>query len=600
MDFSTTQIDALNESAWSKRERQVELTLTEGQQAYALAEKADYLRGMADALRNQGEALRQLDRSREGLPLAQRALKLYEQLKDDRNRLIVLITLSAIYDRLGNTPLALQHGLDGRKLARRVNDAALDGKLCNVLGFIYDEMGDHTQAIIQYQAALERLKGGADPGLMGKVLNNLAWTYVQQKRYDDALPLAKRGYDLLVEQQAVLDQPAVLHTIGSIYRAKGNTRRALDHYTQVLEHPEIAKDTETAIAALMDISRVHRAGEDTAQALDFLAKALALAEQEAVLIYLPEIHEEYAGLYEAMGQHQAALTHHRLFHKYHTQVFNEQSDQRMQDLEVAHGVETARLESLALFQKNQALKQEIEQNERLIGDLESYADIVAHDLKNPIALLQLHAYLLQTDLGDQLETLHQESLQAIVDTGEKMEQIVDGLLALARSRLEQVMAQPLDMNQVVAAARKRLTEALERAGAEVIVQPGLPPAAGHAPWVEAVWVNYISNALKYGGKPPLVRLSGEARPDGLVIYRVEDNGEGISPERRKLLFQKLERLGRKTVEGHGLGLSIVKSIVEKLGGQVGIEDRADGASGACFTFTLPALVASTEANAEGS
>jgi two-component system, sensor histidine kinase and response regulator len=102
-------------------------------------------------------------------------------------------------------------------------------------------------------------------------------------------------------------------------------------------------------------------------------------------------------------------------------------------------------------------------------------------------------------------------------------------------------------------------------------------------------VNYLSNAIKYGGQPPQVFISSHLQSDGLVQYRVEDNGAGIKPEQRQQVFQKFERLGRRTIEGHGLGLSIVKTVVEKLSGQVGIEDRPDGQSGSCFTFTLPAI-----------
>jgi signal transduction histidine kinase len=587
MDSNTTAIDTLNESAWSKRNAEIDTTLEEAQAAYALAEPANYVRGIAESLRSQAEALRQLERSREALPLAQRALKLFEQIKDDHNRLNVTITLSAIYDRLGNVPLALQHALEGRRIARRLNDPVLDGKLYNMLGFIYDEMGDYAQAVSHFQQALDRLRGGVDQALMGKVLNNLAWSHFEQGRYAEALPLVEQGYQLLVETNAVLDQPAVLHTIGAIYQAKGNQRRALEYYNQALEHGQIANDHETAISCLTDISRLHRANGEAQPALDYLARALKLAEDAASAVNLPIIHEEYAEVYESMGDYRAALKHHRLFHQHHIALFNERSDQRMQDLEVMHEVETARLESLAQFQKNQALRKEIEQNEHMITDLESYAHIVAHDLKNPIGLLQMYAYLLQTDLEGKIDPAHMQSIKAIFDTTEEMLHIVEGLLTLAQTRKEQVLAQPLDMNEVVREAIKRLSDKIERSGAELVIPADLPPAQGHASWIEGVWVNYLSNAIKYGGQPPHVELTAQALPTGFIRYAILDNGEGISPERRKVLFQKFERLGKRTTEGHGLGLSIIKTIVEKLGGEVGVDDRPDGQPGSCFSFTLP-------------
>jgi signal transduction histidine kinase len=108
---------------------------------------------------------------------------------------------------------------------------------------------------------------------------------------------------------------------------------------------------------------------------------------------------------------------------------------------------------------------------------------------------------------------------------------------------------------------------------------------GHGPWVEQVWINYISNALKYGGSPPYVELGAAAQSDGMVRFYVHDNGQGISPEEQAQLFQEFIRLGQTRAGGHGLGLSIVRRIVEKLGGEVGVESEIG--QGSIFSFTLP-------------
>jgi signal transduction histidine kinase len=107
---------------------------------------------------------------------------------------------------------------------------------------------------------------------------------------------------------------------------------------------------------------------------------------------------------------------------------------------------------------------------------------------------------------------------------------------------------------------------------------------GYGPWVEEVWANYVSNAIKYGGTPPRVEVGATSLPDGMVRFWVRDNGPGIAPENQARLFAEFERLQTKA-EGHGLGLSIVKRIVQRLGGQVGVESQAG--QGSTFSFTLP-------------
>jgi len=134
-----------------------------------------------------------------------------------------------------------------------------------------------------------------------------------------------------------------------------------------------------------------------------------------------------------------------------------------------------------------------------------------------------------------------------------------------------------------------------------------PAALGYGPWIEEVWVNYLSNAIKYGGQPPRMELgadplpnpppqAGEGKGGGMVRFWVRDNGSGITPEDQSRLFAPFTRLDQIRAGGHGLGLSIVRRIVEKLGGQVGVESQVG--SGSTFSFTLASSTMQT-ANRDG-
>jgi signal transduction histidine kinase len=118
-----------------------------------------------------------------------------------------------------------------------------------------------------------------------------------------------------------------------------------------------------------------------------------------------------------------------------------------------------------------------------------------------------------------------------------------------------------------------------------------PTANGYEPWVEEIWANYLTNALKYGGQPPQIELGAEeyhAEKTGakkMVRFWVRDNGPGLTPEEQKQLFTPFTRLHKERAEGHGLGLSIVQQIVEKLGGQAGV--KSESGKGSLFYFTLP-------------
>jgi signal transduction histidine kinase len=139
----------------------------------------------------------------------------------------------------------------------------------------------------------------------------------------------------------------------------------------------------------------------------------------------------------------------------------------------------------------------------------------------------------------------------------------------------------------VAEALQGLANMVEQYQADIRTSPDWTAALGYAPWVEEVWANYISNAIKYGGRPPHIELGATAQDDGVVRFWVRDNGAGLTPEEQTRLFIPFTRLDQVRVKGHGLGLSIVRRIVEKLGGQVGVESHVG--QGSTFSFTLPGV-----------
>ena len=114
----------------------------------------------------------------------------------------------------------------------------------------------------------------------------------------------------------------------------------------------------------------------------------------------------------------------------------------------------------------------------------------------------------------------------------------------------------------------------------------MPIVLGHAPWIEEVWKNLISNGIKYGGNPPVITMATEILPDNKVKFCVKDNGDGISQNDIDKLFKKYVRLNPKKAHGYGLGLSIVKRIIHKLEGEVGVESTGKKGEGAVFYFIL--------------
>jgi signal transduction histidine kinase len=290
------------------------------------------------------------------------------------------------------------------------------------------------------------------------------------------------------------------------------------------------------------------------------------------------------------------------------QVWEGQVPRRFTEGEITTGQALIHQAAITIYnaQLVEALRQHTAELEAQNAELDAFAHTVAHDLKIPLTSLIGFSSLLETRFTKMSDEKLRRNLQIIGQNGRKMKNIIDELLLLASIRkMEEIETGHLDMASIVVEAQGRLADAIAEHQAEIIIPENWPAALGYGPWIEEVWVNYLSNALKYGGRPPRVELGFDvstprpelgtkAQPngateqkDGTVRFWVRDNGPGLTPEEQAQLFTPFTRLHQVQATGHGLGLSIVQRIVEKLGGQVGVESPGVPGQGSTFSFTLP-------------
>lgn len=239
---------------------------------------------------------------------------------------------------------------------------------------------------------------------------------------------------------------------------------------------------------------------------------------------------------------------------------------------------------LTLHQQQEELEARARKLQEQNEDLDAFAHTVAHDLKNPLQIILTYTELLQ-----QVETFSPKGkifTDTIIDTTLKMNNIIEELQRLAWIRKDKINITPVHMHEQIEQALSRLQIMVNTYKPAIEIAEEFPTAQGYGPWVEEVWMNYLSNGMKYGGTPLKLAIGSEDQGDGYMRYWVRDNGYGIPVEEHARVFEKSIQLNRKSNDGYGLGLSITKRIIEKLGGKVGI--NATYPQGSEFYFTLPA------------
>ena len=241
-----------------------------------------------------------------------------------------------------------------------------------------------------------------------------------------------------------------------------------------------------------------------------------------------------------------------------------------------------------LLQRTDDLHKRSEELQQRNLELDAFAHTVAHDLKNPLSgILGLsEALCLGVKEGDIVTEKVLNRLKMIHQSGKNLSNIIQGLLLLAGvSRQEAVQFEMVDMQAVMSQVlSNRMLYIIEQSHASIDIVTDLPPVWGYATWIEEILLNYISNAIKYGGQPPQMQIGADVLDGKKVRFWVKDNGAGMTEEEQSRLFTPFTRLHQKRIEGHGLGLSIVKQIVEKLQGQAGLESEVG--AGSLFYFEL--------------
>ncbi len=218
------------------------------------------------------------------------------------------------------------------------------------------------------------------------------------------------------------------------------------------------------------------------------------------------------------------------------------------------------------------------------ADLEQFAYVASHDLKEPLRAISGSVQILQERYQKQLDESAEEIIKHTVDGATRMQTLIDDLLTYSRLTAREAPLEPTDCSEILDEALANVELSLKESKAVVTHDP-MPVVKADRTQLLQVFQNLLSNGIKYRGDRTLKLHVGVEDKDHEWLFWVRDNGIGIAPQYATRIFRIFQRLHtRKEYSGTGIGLAVCKKIVERHGGRIWVESEPE--EGSTFYFTL--------------
>lgn len=590
----------LNQTAWAFRLTDKPKSRTLALEAKDLATRLEKTDELAQSLLTLAVVSFQEGEVESSLAIGEEAYHLIETMpKSTRQSLLMRAVnfLIGVHYRLGNYAVALDRYLTHHDEISSVDTKQDKANLFNNLSGVYGALGDYTTAISMLEQAIRLRREIGDAQGLASALLNMGNAYLRQCQFADALRYYNESLNCAQNANLNREQGAAYYAIGNVYAEQEGFEEAIENFEKALILSTKERDENNRMFTLQAVGKIYakkafsKFNIDTAVAVlhDALKEAESLQNKRAVYSILKEL----AIAYESAGKFEEALRYERAYRDLRDDLVGEEQQKRTQSLMILHKTEQAKKDAELERLKNIELADALKKVEEANAFKTELLGIAAHDLKNPLQVIQGFAALIEEGV---MSNQAKEYSKTIQSSSARMLKLIKDLLETAaldsgKLDLTKTTVNIADLLRSVVehnrpnAERKSQTIALEIEEdciAELDVER-----------VREVFDNLISNAVKYSpqGKRILIQcrkqMTHENKPH--VQVAIKDEGQGLTEGDKEKLFGKFQRLSARPTGGEsstGLGLSIVKQLVELHGGKVWAVSEGKE-KGATFFVELP-------------
>lgn len=504
-----------------------------------------------------------------------------------------LMNIGNVYQALGDQSQALEYYLKSLSLREEIDDKSGIGTSLTNIGNCYVVFGEFNVALEYFYKSLSiKEKLSNRQGLIG-TLNSIAEVHLVLENNERCIEFARRSYDLSVEMTNKLGQSNGLHCIGKALEQKNDFSEALDYYTRSLTLRREIHNPAGEAASLLSIGILLEKLGATDTSLSHLFNSLKIAESIQSKILMYKANQAIADLFHHIGDFAKAYIYFKEFFRLKEEALGDEAQKNIKNLQAIHQVEQARKEAEIYRIRNIELAELNRNLLELNNEKNEFLGIAAHDLKNPLAGIMLTASTVKQYFKQMPEDEVIGQMEAIEKTADRMRKIIVNLLDIysIESGKINLTIKHFDLCEV---ASYLVNDFRVRAAAKYISIDFMAPSepvfvlADYNATIE-VLENLISNSIKFSHKDSCIKIKLSTRVEySAARIEVTDNGQGLSEDDKVKLFGKFARLSARPTAGEestGLGLYIVKKLVEAMNGRISCE--SEFGKGANFIVELP-------------
>lgn len=515
--------------------------------------------------------------------------------RDVEKELFAINSLSIVKSLKGDYREAMEFLLEVQEKSRQIGHRLMTANALINIGTIFAHLFNYQDALNRYLTIINDYKDVLEPNNQVIVLNNIGNIYFNTANYDDALISfleANKSAEALNYKEMV----AHTHTqLSKTYLAKDMLNESLVHAEQASFYLQDMGDVNGKQINWLNQAQAHFKLADLESAIHLAHKGLKLSQKVSDNVTLMRGYKLMSEIYEQSKDYEKAFKYESLYSATQNRFTIEQKQRQAIDLEIKYAIREKQQQIELLTKENEFQSQLIEksdqiskQNNQLVQaneELQQFAYVVSHDLKEPLRMIGSYSQLLMQKFENSLDEKSKPYSNYVSEGVSRMNNLLDALLQYATIGKEEEEKELIDIEGIIDDVNFNLKLLIRETDAKIEFE-NLPSIRCLPSRMIHLFQNLIGNAIKFRNTDvPLVIKISASENENEHIFKVEDNGIGIENEHLDRIFVIFQRLHtRKQYEGTGIGLAICQKIVQGMGGRIWVESELG--KGSTFWFTV--------------